>query len=250
MPINELMTTASCFQASSLIGHDKVLLSVFFLLLSLASLFALKKYDLRTKSKILLVYSHLLFLFFPIFILTANTTCGVFCMSCYNNMPALIMYAVPATAAATAATGFFFLPALLNTNGKRKLRNIHIRKLLKKYELHENVYSINDAKPLAFSFRGFKSAIFISIGMQEILGKKELEAVILHEIAHIRQHSSMLKLSGLIFRLFSPFYLLSGFHHESKKEEREADRFAAKMQGTAAHLKSARKKVSVFYKYK
>ncbi len=244
------MTTVTCFQASSLVSHDKLLLSVFFITLSFLSLFILKRYSLSSKYKIIVVYSHLLFLFFPIFILTANTTCGVLCMSCYNNMPALITYALPATAAATAVTGFFFLPALLSLNGRRRLRNVYIKKLLKKYDLSENVYTIDDAKPIAFSFRGFKSAIFVSVGMQEILKKKELEAVILHEIAHLRQHSSMLKLSGLVFRIFSPFYLLSGFHNENKREEKEADRFAAKIQGTTRYLKSAKKKISAFYKEK
>jgi len=249
MPINELMTTATCFQAASLVSYDKIILSFVFFSLSILSLLIMKRYNLSTKSKIILVYSHLLFLFFPIFILTTNTACGMFCMSCYNNMPALVAYALPATAAATALTGFFFLPALFTLNGKKRLRNKYVKKLLRKYGFTKDIYTIDDAKPIAFSFRGFKSAIFISIGMQEILNKKELESVILHEIAHLRQHSSMLKLSGLIFRLFSPFYLLSGFNHENKQEEREADRFAVKLQRTDQYIKSAKKRVSEFYKH-
>lgn len=250
MPVNELMTTATCFQASSLVSYDKIILAFVFFSLSIFSLFVMKKYNLSAKSKIILVYAHLTFLFFPIFILTANTACGVFCMNCYNNMPALIAYALPATAAATAVTGFFFLPALFTLNGKRKLKNRYVKKLLSKYGFNEDVYTIDDAKPIAFSFRGFKSAIFVSVGMQEILNKKELEAVILHEISHIKQHSSMLKVSGLVFRLFSPFYLLSGFHHENKREEIEADRLAVKLQGNDEYLKSAKKKILTFYRQK
>ncbi|MBI2173122.1 MAG: M48 family metalloprotease [Candidatus Aenigmarchaeota archaeon] len=200
--------------------------------------------------KILAIYSHLLFLFFPVFILSTHTVCGTLCMSCYNNLPALVAYALPSATMATAVTGFFFLPALLRLNGNRKFRNRWIENFLWGRGLWEKIYTIDSAKPVAFSFRGFRSAIFISMGMQEILNKRELEAVILHEIAHIRQHSSMLKISNFVFRIFSPFYIIAGFHHENKREEMEADNFAMKIQGTRKYIKSSKKKVSDFYNHK
>jgi hypothetical protein len=60
----------------------------------------------------------------------------------------------------------------------------------------------------------------------------------------------MLKISNLVFRVFSPFYIIAGFYHESRLEEAEADNFAVKIQGTRRHIMSARKKVSDFYSHK
>src|SRR3989338_4604135 len=95
-----------------------------------------------------------------------------------------------------------------------------VRKHSKKLRLKEpKIYAINKSKPLAFSFRSHKSAIFLSIGLTEILNKKELQAVLLHELAHVKEKSSALKVSNTIMSIFSPFSRLAGFHNNTGREE-------------------------------
>ena len=103
---------------------------------------------------------------------------------------------------------------------------------------------MDKAKPIACSFKSFRSAIFVSVGMLDILSKKEIQAVLLHELAHIKQRSSVLKFSSFLMNVLSPLSLLARFHHDTSKEEREADKFAIRVQRTSKYINSAKKKIS------
>ena len=96
---------------------------------------------------------------------------------------------------------------------------------------------------MAFSFRNFRSAVFLSVGLFDILKWKEVQAVILHELAHIKQKSSSLKLSTFMLRVFSPLSVLLKFQHKNTEEEEKADLLAIRMQKTDKHIRSARRKL-------
>lgn len=244
-----LFSTPTCIAETTLIGMDKLLLSAVFFTFAFVTFIVLRR-NISTKSKVALIYMHLAFLFFPFVLLTTNTACGALCMQCHNNYPALISYALPGTIAATTVAGLVFIPAFYTMSGRRELKNRFVRNLVKTYSRKLNikepcVYAINKSKPLAFSFRSIRSGIFLSIGMMDILNKKEIEAVVLHELAHIKQRASLLKFSSKLMKVFSPLSLVAKFH-DVGKEEIEADRFAIKMQKTDRHVKSAKKKIEAF----
>jgi len=249
--IEPLFSSPTCFGAASIIGPDKIFLVLISLTIAFTSLAYLRRTQ-TTKGKIALVYTHLIFLFFPFFLLSINTTCGVFCLSCHNNVPALALYAVPTSVLAAVATGFIFLPSyFIYTNKRRALKGGHLVRFAAKHSSRlrirpPNMYVVDKAKPVAFSFRSFRSAIFISVGLLEILNKKEKEAVILHELAHIRARSSAMKVSKSILNVFSPMSLIVKFY-DTGKEEEMADDFAIRVQKTSKHINNAKKKMEKFY---
>ena len=67
----------------------------------------------------------------------------------------------------------------------------------------------------------------------------------LRELGHLKSGSSSLKFSALLLKLATPL-AASAFHQALDAEERRADDFAAKAQGTRKYLESARRKVDAF----
>jgi Zn-dependent protease with chaperone function len=112
--------------------------------------------------------------------------------------------------------------------------------------IRPNVYIVDDAKPFAFSY--IKSSIFISLGLIELLSKKELESVILHEIYHVKNSSSLFKFSTFFIRL-SPLATFTSFIEDLNKEEKDADSFAAKFQKTSRYLNNAKLKINRYYHF-
>ncbi len=248
--MDPLFSSPTCFGAATIIGADKIILVILSLSLAFFALAVLRK-TATTRGKIALAYTHLLFLFLPFFLLSVNTTCGMFCLSCHNNMPALMAYAIPASAAAAIVTGFVALPAyFIHSNKKRQLNDKKlvrfVRRHSKKMNIRPpNIYVVDKSKPIAFSFRSFRSAIFLSVGMLEILSKKQKEAVLLHELAHLKARSSAMKVSKTIMNIFSPLSLIVKFY-DGGEEERAADKFSIAVQGTSRHINSAKRKMRAF----
>lgn len=233
---------------------DPSRLSITLISISLAVVIflVLKKINFSTRSRIFLVYGHLTFLFFPVILYSTHIGCGMLCMPCHNNLFHLVSYALPTTLIASTLTGFVAIPLIYKFSSKKiMIESEWISNFIRKYSKKMNIktpmlYAIDDAKPFAFSFRSFISTIFMSIGLMEILNKEEIKAVLLHEMSHIKQKSSILKFSGHILRFFSPLSLLAGFHNESSLEEKKADDFVVKMQGTGKYLLSAKKKLNEY----
>ena len=245
----------ACF-AGITIDSSKIMLSVFSISLAILIIFLLKKFNFSNKSKIGLMYSHLVFLFYPLVLLTTQTTCGLLCIStCYNSpnsMANLMLLSLPTTLLISTIVGSFAIPLYyIKTNKQRQIESGWIFNFVRKHSKTLNIkqpkiFAIDKANPLAFSFRYFKSAVFLSVGLFDILSKKELEAVILHELAHVREKTSALKLSLSFFRIFSPASLIVKFHHERVNEERKADKVASSMQKTNKYVKSARSKIQKY----
>lgn len=235
-----------CFEGF-IVTPEKIVLSVLSLSLAVAALLAIKKFNLSPKIKVGLIYGHLITLLFPFVLLTTNFACGAVCsMYCYNDTTANIAYALPTTLLFGTMAGLVVIPSFYMFSN-RKLGNREVNKFVRRYSRMlriktPNIYIVDKARPLAFSFKSFRSAIFISVGMLDVLNTKELQAVILHELSHIKQKSSLLKFSSSLLKI-SPLSIIARFHHDTGLEEKKADDFAAKMQGTSRYVNSARKKV-------
>ncbi len=239
-----------CF-AGFVIDADKLLLMASSFSLALIMLFILHKFKLSTKAKVGLIYGHLIFLFFPFAVLTTNVACSVGCMPCASNLGNLVALALPTTLIFSTIASFFVIPGFyMFFNRRAEIRNIKILRFVKEYSKGNTpkVYLIDNANPVAFSFRSFKPIIFISAGLIELLNKKEIEAVLLHELSHLKRKASILTMSTSLLRFFSPlsFPLLTRFHHDSNLEEMRADRFATRMQKTDRHIISAKRKIDEF----
>ncbi len=231
----------------------KIVLSILSISFAVSLIFLLKRLSFSNKSRIVILYSHLVFLLYPLMLFTTQTTCGMLCVSsCYtgpNNFVNLLLLSLPATLLVSTLVGFIVIPLYyVKTNNERQIKSGWVLSFIKKSSKNLNirppkVFALDKANPLAFSFRHFKSAIFLSVGLFDILNRKELEAVILHELAHIKEKTSALKLSLTFFRFLSPMSTLVKFHHLRTEEERKADSFAASVQKTKKHVRSARAKI-------
>ena len=242
--------TIGCF-AGFIIDYEKMFLVGTSLFFAILMLLAIRKTQ-STKHRIGLIYAHLSFLFFPFTLFTTEFSCAAMCAPCSGaDMLGLALLSLPTTLVFSTAAGFVLIPTFyVLTSQKYEIKDGNIKGFVKKHSRklnikEPNIYAVNKSRPIAFSFRSHKSAIFLSIGLTEILRKKELQAVLLHELAHIKEKSSALKFSHAMMRIFSPFSRLAGFY-DTGKDEHKADEFVVKTQKTARHLNSAKAKIGEF----
>lgn len=226
-------------------------LQLWLALLSLAvaafSIIAMRMEKTTFRGKVILIYTHLTALFFvPVFFVISMNCGGI----CDMTLIELAAYSLPSALAFSFALGFFGVPYIyIRAIGAKKApESAAALKFVAKHAEKMNisapsVFFADSQAPYAFSFSWPKSMIVLSVGLSDILGKKELEAVLLHELHHAQSKASMLKLSAFFMRL-SPFAALKRFNGELDLEEDSADRFAAEMQGTLKYLASAKRKVS------
>ncbi|MBI4173382.1 MAG: M48 family metalloprotease [Candidatus Aenigmarchaeota archaeon] len=223
------------------------------LAVALASLLALKRFQLSGKGKIGLIYLHLTSLFFPLAVFATNQACGMLCLPCFESPAGIAVLALPSALALGAIAGFVVIPSYFLLTGRNvrladKSLLAFVRRQSKRMGIRQpRMYAAKDAKPYAFSFRTFRSAVVLSVGMLDILNRKEIEAVILHELAHLQSRASAFKVSAYLMRL-SPFWLFKGFSAELNQEELAADAFASAAQGSARHLNSAKRKLAAYRK--
>ncbi len=219
----------------------KMLFTVSSLLLAVFLLTLWKKYD-----KPVLLYSHLMFVLTPLFYFALSINCSMsvvkgFLGFCTALFAKFMIYLVPPLMAAVFIGGVVLLPRVY-----RKLaKPISLRQfdaLCKSTGIKADLFIMDKAKPVAFALG---KSVFVSIGMFDILSKKEIEAVLLHELHHIRSRSSWVKFSTAFARVFSPIAWFSACSVE--KEERAADAFAVEQQGTRMFLQSAKQKVEEFH---
>lgn len=148
--------------------------------------------------------------------------------------------------------GYFIMPRLF---GARKTIKLEDKNLIKFVEENSKkigikapkLYLIDDAKPDAFSYSTLGSSIFVSMGVVELLNNKELEAVLLHELYHIKNRSSLYKFSNLSLKILSPLPRFLDYNMNLDKEELEADNFAIKEQHTSKNIINAKKKIDLFF---
>lgn len=201
----------------------------------------------KLKTKILFLYGHIFFLFSPFIITALLWKCA---MQAYECAPMTTIYVIAGSMAILLIAGFMILPhAYQWADRSKEITNRKIKLAVKKWSealslAEPRLYTVNDVTPLAYSITHTKPAIYLSAGLCEILNEKELEAVLLHELCHIKNKTSIWKLSAYLLKIFSPLSALSSTVRSLNHEETEADAFSVKMQGTAKFLKSAKRKVN------
>ena len=230
---------------------EKIVLAMISFGLAGLFLFLMARRNLSTKKKVGFIYGHLTSLFFPFALFSTEAACGFLCLPCGDNAVGLAFLALPTTLIASTLAGFVVIPSLFVLSHKKKemkagVYTEFVQQQAKSLQVKApKIYLVNKARPFAFSFRSLRPSIFLSVGLFDILKKKEIEAVLLHELAHIKQRSSAFKVSAALMRL-SPFSWLRTFSRDLSIEEREADRAVIEQQKTTRHLASAKQKVGRF----
>ncbi len=154
-----------------------------------------------------------------------------------------ILYSIPSAIIGALLFGYIILPRIYLAWSKGRLSEV-----LSKY-LPESVpvYVADSGKPYAFSYGGFKRWIVVSQGMIDVLSKKELHAVLLHEYGHLTVNSSLYKASRVIYSKIPVLHAFLDGRKLDDEEEIRADAFAARAQGTAKYLDSAKRKLENYF---
>lgn len=229
----------------------KIAGTVFFLLLSILFFFLSKKAN-RTRTKVGALYLHIFFLFLP---LVFTTYSSVSCPCSATEPYKFFFVIIPITIFVTLGGGFILFPFLYTISTRSKISNVYsIEPLLNKGSSILNmktprVYLIPSAEPLAHTFTSFGKRIFVSIGLLDLLSRKEQEAVILHELYHVKKNASFLKFSTFFLTLFSPLAHFSVYETSLESEEAEADYFVINQQGTKKNLLHAKEKITSYIKF-
>ncbi len=205
------------------------------------------------KQKLFLTYGHIFSLIFPIVYFMYSTGCRMLFSGCHTVQA--ITYISFMAIISGLVTAILVAPFFLFNNFRKKSMEIRkgniaafVARQARKLKIKKpSIYILDSAKPVAFSFTHIKKTIFISLGMYELLSKKELESVILHELAHIKRNSASLKLSEFALKILSPLGKFASFGRAIDTEEMTADNYAISVQGTARHLKSAQRKLEEFH---
>jgi len=218
----------------------KMLIVVVSILLSITALLAWKKY-----SKPWLLYAHLLFVLSPLFYFALSINCSMSVVNglmsfCTAVLTKFVIFILPPLMAGVFTGGYLFLPYIYRKMSK-PLSVRAFKELCKLTGIKAELYLVDKSKPVAFTLG---KRIFVSVGMFELLSKKELEAVLLHELYHVKSRASWGKFSAGFVKLFSPIAWFSASSVEH--EEKCADAFAVRMQKTTQFVSSAKKKVGEF----
>tara|TARA_Y100000310_G_scaffold345545_1_gene466315 strand:+ start:515 stop:1288 length:774 start_codon:yes stop_codon:yes gene_type:complete len=229
------------------------------LLLSLGLFIVLKKYkQLSFKKKLGIMYAHMFTLIFPFVFFALFQGCQAMFNNCSQLGKILTMLGI--TALISLVFGVFLGPLIyIKRFEKKSIKTDNaakhwIHNFVKKHAIklkieNPQIQILNEAKPQAFSIKYVKSQIFITLGLIDLLNRKEIEAVLLHELGHIKNRSSLYKFSVNLFKLVSPLASFSTFHKELSKEEHLADAFAIHIQKTNKNIISAKRKMNAFFKF-
>lgn len=218
----------------------KMLLVVVFSLFSIGALLAWKKYN-----RPFLLYAHLFFVFTPLFYFALSINCSLAGIQgllswCTALFAKFIIFIVPPLMAFSFVLGVAILPKLYNKIAKPFSLKAFNR-LCGLTSINADLFLIDKASPTAFTLG---NRVFVSVGLLEMLSKKELEAVLLHELHHVKCRSSWSKFSSFFVRFFSP---VAWFSVDSvEREECAADNFAISVQKSDRFLLSAKRKVVTF----
>ena len=151
------------------------------------------------KRKMNFLALHIVFLFFPFIFTAVFWKCTMPLASC---SPMIFMISAPIAGIIAIVSGFILLPYIYRWSDKNQIvqngfASDFVAEQSRKLGIKEpEIYSINDIKPIAYSITNLKPAIFISAGLSELLTKKEMEAVLLHELHHHKSKAYFWKFSG------------------------------------------------------
>ncbi len=244
-----------CNECAVAFFHDplKLVIVAASIAVAIITLLLIVKKDLSPGRKVLLIYLHVFSFVFPFVFYSFFSGCSTFFSHCNRLIPVLSMLGL--TGLLSAIIGSVAAPIIFlmrNSKSSNRIEDVHIVEFVKRESLmlkikEPSVYFIDSVKPVAFAFSNIRPVIFVSVGMLDLLERKEIEAVLLHELLHIRNGTSIFRFSAFFLKTFSPLSMFTSFNNELNREERLADNFAVRRQGTNAHLSSAKHKINLFF---
>ncbi|TAL52235.1 MAG: hypothetical protein EPN86_05445 [Nanoarchaeota archaeon] len=250
------MTASTFVHYVSLFAYDQLNMTVLICSIALAVfVLGLARFGgFNLKEKMILIYFHISLLIFPFVFILFNKACQEQILMCQGLKT--YAFGIPSIMIGillfVMALSYTLVPLFYQNNKKSMKINstksaASIRELASKLGWKKpEVYALDTGKPVAFAFSQVKPSIFVSVGMMDILSKKELEAVMLHELWHTHTQSASYKVSAFISRFMSPFAAFSEFEKTMTAEEIDADAFAIKYQSTKKYINSAKEKISLF----
>jgi Zn-dependent protease with chaperone function len=193
------------------------------------------------------LYAHLFFLLVPLLDFAVAVPCSVPFLQglqtfCSVVITRTVIFVIPFALLFAGILGLKVFPALYKRRyDAKQLSNARFSRLAEKAGLSgARFWLLDTARPLAFSFG---NDVLISVGMFELLNRREQDAVFLHELGHLKHKSSLGTFAVRLARLFSPIAHFASLQEHICAEEIFADDFAIKTQGASRHLFSARKKL-------
>lgn len=200
-----------------------------------------------------LLYAHLFFALMPLFYFAVAVPCNISLIQgllalCSVTITKLLIYLIPAGIVGALLSGSYVVPLVYKKcYNAKEINNKKISRMAGQAGISQpKIFVLDTAKPIAFSHG---KSIFVSVGMHELLSQKETEAVLLHELGHIKNRSSAKKFSALLARLVSPLAFFYPLGRHIAREEKRADDFAVRAQKTRQHLRSAKTKVAEFFSH-
>ncbi|MBI4399832.1 M48 family metalloprotease [Candidatus Micrarchaeota archaeon] len=233
--------------SESLFDPNRMVVVAALVLLSLVS-FHITRLNVSNRIKLTSLYAHIIFLaLIPVYLVYA-WSCNSALMDCPHR---LFIYATIPVFIGFFIAGLFVLPYIYSRFNSTRIVNKEILSIVKKYSeklgmAEPAVYLTSSPRPEACTFTNIMPRIFISETMFRILNKKEIEAVLLHELAHVKNNSSLFKFSTILISYISPIARLGFNSYGLCNEENEADRLVIRLQKTTRYLKSAKVKVGRF----
>lgn len=102
------------------------------------------------------------------------------------------------------------------------------------------LYSVPSARPLCFTMGLLRPAVYVTTSLQDHLSPREQEAMLAHEVAHIRRRDGLTRVFLSLFYALFPFpgssLLLRDWHQAA---ERDCDAEAASRIGSAPDVAAA-----------
>lgn len=217
---------------------EKMLAVTSSLVAAILLLLAYRRYE-----KPSLLYAHVFLVLSPLFYFALSINCSLgvlkgFLSWCTALFAKFIIYGVPPLLALSIIGGYLILPRLYRV-GASELESKTFRSLCKQTGIKANVFLRKSGIPEAYTIG---KDVFVTVGLFDILSKKELEAVLLHEIYHVKSGASNRKWGMFIAKTFSPVAWFSS--SSTEREEQEADAFASRIQKTTRFVDQARTKLS------
>ena len=233
-----------------LVNPTKMSIALTSIAIALTLFYIIRKESTPLKLKTYAIYGHITALIFPIAFFSYTMSCNVGLLACNRVVYEGIAYSMPTAILISFIIGHIAIPKMYSLNAtsiKKGPVFSFVSLMAKKLKLTTpNLYALDSSKPKAFSTTGKNPSIFISLNFLESLNKKEIQAVMLHELAHIKRGTSGFKISTSLMRI-SPFFFFNSFKILLKKEEKIADDFVIKTQKTSRHLNSAKQKQNMLF---
>ena len=232
---------------------------VFSIIISLAYYKLTKKISLKKKS---LIFSVIASTFLWLFVVLSIILCTFYEFD-YLEYPLRIIKIVASLSAISALifslvissivyhrASHFFIGKVPIAPFTRKENNM-VNEILTKYKFPKGIKfkKIDIEIPNAFSIAGSEKIVFVTKGLLKTLNSKELAFVIIHEISHINNEDSKLKIYLSVMTKFIFFDPILRFVRNKISREMEflADEFSVRYSGSKSSLILALNKINRYY---